>query len=168
MASGGYKGLRIYQEGHRLAVEVHRMSLKLPKFEMYEEGGQIRRSSKSVPTNIVEGYGRRPYKNDYLRFLVYAHASCGETREHLELLHDCQSLDSTGFQKLLSAYDALGRQIFYFADSVAKEHVSPGQYRNEANAPTVKESSAVYEPLDPDFVKWLEDERRGDEGETER
>jgi len=38
---------------------------ELPKFEMYEEGSQIRRSSKSVRTNIVEGYGRRNYKLDY-------------------------------------------------------------------------------------------------------
>jgi hypothetical protein len=113
-----------------------------------------------VPTNIVEGYGRRPYKNDYLRFLVYAHASCGETREHLELLHDCKSLDPTAFQTLYSAYDALGRLIFYFADSVAKEHVLPGQYRTEATPSTVKEPASVYETLEPDLLKWLQEERK--------
>jgi len=53
-----YKELEIYQLSHKLAVEIHEMSLKeLPKFEMYEEGSQIRRSSKSIPTNIVEGFG---------------------------------------------------------------------------------------------------------------
>jgi hypothetical protein len=50
-----YRELRIYQESKRLAIEVHAMSLELPKFEMYEEGSQVRRSSKSVTSMIVEG-----------------------------------------------------------------------------------------------------------------
>jgi hypothetical protein len=57
-----YKDLEIYKKAHKLAVEIHKMSLELPKFEMFEEGGQIRRSSKSVKSNIVEGFGRRRYK----------------------------------------------------------------------------------------------------------
>jgi len=55
------------------------MSLELPKFEMYEEGSQIRRSSKSVKSNLVEGYGRRIYKNEYIRFITFALASNDET-----------------------------------------------------------------------------------------
>jgi len=35
-----YRNLEIYQLAHTLAVKVHQMSLKLPKFEMYEEGQQ--------------------------------------------------------------------------------------------------------------------------------
>jgi four helix bundle protein len=42
------------------------MTLTLLKFEIYEEGSQIRRSSKSVKSTIVEGYGRRNYKSDTL------------------------------------------------------------------------------------------------------
>lgn len=38
----------------------------LPKFEMYEEGSQIRRSSKAVVSNIVEGFGRKRYQADYV------------------------------------------------------------------------------------------------------
>ncbi|MBI5328575.1 MAG: four helix bundle protein [Deltaproteobacteria bacterium] len=77
----------MYKLAHRLSVEVHRMTIdELPKFERYEEGEQIRRSSKSVPANIVEGFGRRRYKDDFIRFLTIAHASCSETIEHLEIL----------------------------------------------------------------------------------
>ena len=60
-----YKSLEVYQLAQKLAVEIHRMSLTdVPKFEMYEEGGQIRRSSKSIVSNIVEGYGRKYYKTN--------------------------------------------------------------------------------------------------------
>ncbi len=55
----GYRDLEIYKESKRLALEVHKISLTLPKFELYEEGSQIRRSSKAVTSLIVEGYGRR-------------------------------------------------------------------------------------------------------------
>ncbi len=34
----GYKRLKIYQKAHELAVKVHKMTLSLPKFEMFEEG----------------------------------------------------------------------------------------------------------------------------------
>ena len=44
-----YKKFEIWQLSRELVIEIHKMTLsKLPKFEMYEEGSQIRRSSKSV------------------------------------------------------------------------------------------------------------------------
>jgi hypothetical protein len=57
-----YRDLEIYQLAHALALRVHEMTLSLPKFELYEEGSQIRRSAKSAVANIVEGFGRRRYK----------------------------------------------------------------------------------------------------------
>jgi four helix bundle protein len=83
-----YKDLEVYQLASKLAIEIHSMSLKLPQFEMYEEGSQIRRSSKAIVSNIVEGFGRKRYQPDYLKFLVYAHSSCDETRTHLEMLFE--------------------------------------------------------------------------------
>jgi four helix bundle protein len=60
-----YKKLEIWQLARKATVNIHEMSLKcLPNFEMYEEGSQIRRSVKSVKSNIVEGYGRRRYKKN--------------------------------------------------------------------------------------------------------
>ncbi|MBI1804999.1 MAG: four helix bundle protein [Ignavibacteriae bacterium] len=57
--SEGHKKLQIYQQAHSLAVDVHEMTLTLPSFERFEEGSQIRRSSKSIVSNIVEGYALR-------------------------------------------------------------------------------------------------------------
>ncbi len=96
------------------------MSLsELPKFELYEEGSQIRRSSKSVVANIVEGYGRRRYKIDYIRFLIFALASCDETREHLETLRETGSLRNEEISdRLESIIDELGRKLNRFIQSV--------------------------------------------------
>lgn len=116
-----YKDLEIYQIAHRLAVELHQMTLELPKYEIYEEGSQIRRSSKAISANIVEGFGRKRYRQDYIRFLVYAHASCNETIEHLELLYETKSLkDKDKFEYFLKEYDKLGRKLNLFIQAVVK------------------------------------------------
>jgi four helix bundle protein len=86
-----YRDLDIYNDSKKFAVEIHKMSLALPKFELYEEGSQIRRSSKSVTATIVEGYGRKRYKADFIRFLVYAQSECDETIVHLDFLFETDS-----------------------------------------------------------------------------
>jgi four helix bundle protein len=53
-----YKDLEIYKLAFEFAVRVHRESLKLPGFELFEQGSQVRRSTKSVKDQIAEGYGR--------------------------------------------------------------------------------------------------------------
>ncbi|MCK4653762.1 MAG: four helix bundle protein [Candidatus Cloacimonetes bacterium] len=114
-----YKDLEIYQLSFDLAVEVHKLTLKLPEYERYEEGRQIRKSSKSITANIVEGYGRNRYKADFIKFLTYSHASCAETIGHLlfiEALHPKIKLAS----KLLIDYDKLGRKINRYIQYVKK------------------------------------------------
>ncbi|MCK4909005.1 MAG: four helix bundle protein [Planctomycetes bacterium] len=116
-----YKDLEIYQLAHPLAVEVHKMSLALPKHELYEAGSQVRRSSQAISANIVEGFGRKRYKNDYVKFLVYAHSSCNETIEHLELLYKSGSLkDKNRYNHFMENYDKLGRKLNKFIDAVEK------------------------------------------------
>jgi four helix bundle protein len=78
-----YKDLDIYNLGMDLFLALHPKTLKLPKHELYELGSQLRRSSDSVVSNIVEGYGRRRYKAEFIRFLVFSHASCLETINHI-------------------------------------------------------------------------------------
>ncbi len=88
-----YRKLEIWQKARELVIDIHKMTLsKLPQFELYEEGSQIRRSIKSTKSTMVEGYGRRRYKRDYVRFLTYSLASCDETTDHLETLYGTQSL----------------------------------------------------------------------------
>jgi four helix bundle protein len=59
------KDLEICRISYDLAIQIHPLTLKLPKYELYEEGSQIRRSSKGITSCTVEGYGRRKYKSIY-------------------------------------------------------------------------------------------------------
>ncbi len=121
-----YRNLEIWQSSRTLVIDVHRMTLsKLPKFEMFEEGAQIRRSMKSVKSTMVEGYGRRRYKQEFMKFLTYSQASCDETVDHLETLFETGSLsDKPIYDDLHQRLDRLGKQINMFIQSVERSHVS--------------------------------------------
>jgi len=123
-ASFGYKKLRIWEQSRELVIEIHRMSLtSLPKHELYEEGSQIRRSMKSVKSNIVEGYGRRRHKPEYIRFLDYAYASSLETIDHLETLFETESLrDEDRLHSLHERLNLLSKSIYQFTRSVEIHH----------------------------------------------
>jgi four helix bundle protein len=122
-AGVGYKKLKIYQLAHDLGLRIHRMTLDLPKFEMFEEGSQIRRSSKSVSSNVIEGYSLRKYKAEYIHYLFRAYASSMETVEHLEYLHETNSMkDANLFNSLMSSYSELNSMLYRFIEAVDREH----------------------------------------------
>ena len=118
------RDLEIWNLARQVAIAVHRMTLEnLPKFEVYEEASQIRRSAKSISANIVEGYWRRRYKQEFIRFLVFAHASCDETIDHLEMLFETKSLtNEVVYRDLSTQLDLLGRKLNVFIDSVERCH----------------------------------------------
>ncbi|MCK4464689.1 MAG: four helix bundle protein [Bacteroidales bacterium] len=118
-----YKQLEIWKLSRELVIEIHKMTMNLPRFELYETGSQIRKSSKSVKSNIVEGYGRRRYKQDFIKFIIYSLASNDETIDHLETLFETESLtDEDLFEKLHKKIEILGKKINKFLQSVEKFH----------------------------------------------
>jgi four helix bundle protein len=114
-----YQDLEIYSISYSLALKVHHLTLSLPKYELYEQGNQVRRSSKSVAANIVEGYGRKRYKSEFIRFLVFSHASCDETVLHLKMINELH-IENQEWHLLIDEYTKLSRMIFHFIQYVEK------------------------------------------------
>ena len=112
-----YRDLEIYQLAYKLAIEVHEMSMQLPKYELYEQGSQIRRSSKSIKDNIAEGFGRRRYKVEFIRFLIFAHSSCDETISQLNMISDIHFPEKP-LSDLMTSYEQLSKQINKFIQYV--------------------------------------------------
>jgi four helix bundle protein len=120
------------------------MSLSLPKFEEFEEGRQIRKSIKSVKSTIVEGYGRRYYKQDFIKFIIYALGSNDETIDHLENLFETESLKDELYLALHNDLEILGRKINNFLQALEKDHSKPRYLREPESGystPTKPESS---------------------------
>ena len=118
-----YKKLDIWQLAREITIDIHNMSLSLPRFEQFEEAQQIRRSAKTVKSCIVEGYGRRRYKADFIKFLIYSLSSNDETIDHLETLFETGSLkDEILYQGLHIKLDILGKKLNNFIQSVEQFH----------------------------------------------
>ena len=113
-----YADLDIYKISYSLALEVHKLSLKLPKYELYETGSQVRRSSKSIPSNIVEGYGRRRYQAEFIRFLIFSHSSCDETVVHLNFIKDPYEHLKEEAALLIEKYTELSKKLYKFIEYV--------------------------------------------------
>ena len=118
-----YKNLEIWKLSREVVIEIHKMSLNLPKFEQFEEAQQIRRSSKTVKSCLVEGYGRRRYKADFIKFIIYSLSSNDETIDHLETLFETESLkDEILYNTLHQKIELLGRKLNSFLQSVESQH----------------------------------------------
>jgi four helix bundle protein len=111
-----YKDLEIYKESFDLAVRIYRLSMKLPHPDRFETGNQIRRSSQTIKDTIVEGYGRRRYKADFLKFLVYSHSSLLESTTQSEFLATIHP--GTGWNEIATDLDNLGKKISKFIEYV--------------------------------------------------
>ncbi len=121
-----FRKLEVWQLSRELTINIHKMTLtQLPSFEKFEVGSQIRRSIKSVKSTIVEGYGRRRYKQEFIRYLTYALASCDETMDHLETLSVTGSLNNCEmYQNLHCNLEILGKKLNLFLQAVCKNHLS--------------------------------------------
>jgi len=109
-----YRDLDIYKISFDLFIRVHRFSFQMPKHETYELGSQLRRSADSINSNIVEGYGRNRYKNDFIKFLVYAHSSNDETINHLRKIEHLYKELKEDANQLINEYDLLGGKLNNF------------------------------------------------------
>jgi four helix bundle protein len=120
-----YRNLEVWQCARQLVIDIHKMTLtELPKFEMYEEGGQIRRSIKSVKSTIVEGHGRSAYRQEYIRFLTYSISSNDETIDHLETLWETGSLvNKELYDDLHNRLNILGKKLNRFIQTLKRHKI---------------------------------------------
>ena len=127
-----YKNLEIYRLSMEMVLAIHTMTIQeLPQLEMFEIGSQIRRSSKSVKSNIVEGYGRRKSSKEYIHFLTIAHGSLDETQDHLETLYLTKSLKNEKiYTEIKEICDKLGRKLYSYIEAV-KRNYKPKSYPQE-------------------------------------
>ena len=112
-----FEGLLVWQKSHSLVLDVYNLSKTFPKEEMYGLTSQIRRSSASVPTNIVEGYRRKSNK-DFSNFLNIAETSLEETKYQLILCKDLGYIETNKFKELREKCNEVGKMIYGLKNSI--------------------------------------------------
>jgi len=91
--------LEVWKLAHQLTLEVYMISKKFPSSELYGLTSQVRRSSSSVPTNIIEGQGRQ-YKKEFIQFLYIAKGSLEEANYQLLLAKDLSYISNEEYNEL--------------------------------------------------------------------
>lgn len=114
-----FEDLTVWQKAHMLTLDVYKITKSFPKEEKYSLTQQLRRSSSSVPTNIVEGY-RRKSTNDLLNFLNIALGSLEETKYQLILSKDLDYITANQYNELREKANEISKMLFGLKRSLTK------------------------------------------------
>ena len=102
-----FRDLEVYRLAFRCAMEIFEITKAFPAEERYALTDQIRRSSRSVCSNLAEGWRKRRYKAVFSNKLTDAMSEASETQTWLEFCHSCRYIGSDVFERLDSAYEQI-------------------------------------------------------------
>jgi len=111
------RDLKVYRKAFDSAMEIFELTKKFPKEEIYSLTDQIRRASRSVCSNISEGWRKRRYKAVFLNKLTDSGQEAAETQTWLEFSLHCKYIDEEIFQRLDESYE----HIFAMLNSMEKK-----------------------------------------------
>lgn len=112
-----HREMDVYKLGFEAAMEIFNVTTKFPKEEIYSLTDQIRRSSRSVCSNLSEAWRKRRYEGSFLNKLNDAEAEASETQTWLEFSLKCGYLDEATAKSLYQKYDhILGKLVNMIAN----------------------------------------------------
>ena len=114
--------LRIYKISVKLRREIYKEVSLIPNNWAISDIQQIKRSASSVSANISEGYGRRFYPKDFIRFLSIAIGSSDETQNHIQTLFDDGYFTKERFEYFYKSYKDLSIRIVNYRNYHRKKH----------------------------------------------
>ena len=109
--------LKVYRKAFDSAMEIFELTKKFPKEETYSLTDQIRRASRSVCSNLSEGWRKRRYKAVFLNKLTDSGQEAAETQTWLEFSLRCKYIDEDTFQRLDDSYE----HIFAMLNTMEKK-----------------------------------------------
>jgi four helix bundle protein len=107
-----YRDLDVYRRSIQAVVAVHKLQKGFPEYERYALADQVRRASRSVPTNIAEGYGRRKSIKDFKHFLTMALGSSNEMIVHLEITRELGYAALNECNVLMDDYTVICKMLY--------------------------------------------------------
>ena len=107
----GYEDLEVFQRGMRLVKPVNKILLRFPTYERYTLCDQMRRASRSIPSNIAEGYSKKKFVKVFKSSLVDAMGSATEMKVHFRIALELEYVTPEERESYVSEYDIIGRQL---------------------------------------------------------
>lgn len=117
---GNFKDLKGFIIAFDLAMDIFHITKSFPEDERYGLTSQIRRSSRSVCSNIAEGYRKRKYPAHFTSKLTDADMENSETQVWIEFALKCQYIDVEAAIKLNGKSDEIGKLLSYMINNPQK------------------------------------------------
>jgi len=105
------KDLDVYREAYQFAMEIFELSRQFPSEERYALTSQIRRSSRSVCTNLREAWAKRRYEAHFISKLSDCDGENAETDTSLDFAKDCGYINSQQHRGLTEKSSQIGRML---------------------------------------------------------
>lgn len=118
--SRSFKDLNVYKKAFSLAMEIFHLSKGFPKEELYSLTNQIRRSSRSVCSNIAEGYRKRLYEAHFISKASDADMENSETQVWLDFALACGYVSQVTYDDLTNKSEEVGRMLCHMIDHPEK------------------------------------------------
>jgi four helix bundle protein len=103
--------LEVYKKAFDVAMDIFELTKSFPKEETYSLTDQIRRSSRSVCTNIAEAWRKRRYENHFISKLSDSDMEAGETQTWLEFTLACKYLSKENVSNLNDEYEIIIKML---------------------------------------------------------
>ncbi len=106
-----YKDLRVYQNAMDAAMEIFEITKGFPPEEKYSMVDQARRASRSVCTNIAEGWRKRRYRAAFIAKLSDSEGEACETEVWIDFARRCGYLAGDSADELDAKYEQIMGQL---------------------------------------------------------
>lgn len=115
-----HKELNVFKCSFDLALQIHHLSKNFPPEEKFSLTDQVRRSSRSVATNIAEAFRKRRYPKSFISKLSDSEGEAAETQVWLSFALSFGYLDERIIQNLDEKYEQIEKQIITMIQSPEK------------------------------------------------
>ncbi|HOW10935.1 MAG TPA: four helix bundle protein, partial [Bacteroidales bacterium] len=118
--ANSFRELIVYQKAYSLAMEIFSVTGTFPKEEKYSLVDQIRRSSRSITSNISESWARKSYIKSFVNKLTDSPGEEYETETWLDYSKDCNYITSEKHQELMNGYDEVRKMLISIINNPEK------------------------------------------------
>lgn len=115
-----YRDLQAYQKAYKLSMQVFETTKTFPKEEKYSLTDQLRRSARSITSNLAEAWAKKLYEKHFISKLSDSLGEEYETEVWLQYSRDCDYLNKEEYDKLISDYEEVRKLLIYMINNSSK------------------------------------------------
>jgi len=114
--------LLVFERAYKISLDIHKISLELPKIEQYALADQIRRASKSICANLAEGFTKQVgSKKEFRNYILMSMGSSDEMRIWIKYCKDLAYFTEEQSTTFIQEYQEISKMLKSLYNSVSRQ-----------------------------------------------